>query len=766
MTSFLISVSYAGVDNYINGIVVDSTTKKPIVGVNVFISNLSIGAQTNKDGLFRIDKIPDGTHDIHFRMIGYKEHIETKVVLSDSNTIFLNISIHQEPIQMKQIEVISSRFDREMISTREIRLENIRLLPTLSEHDIIQAVQILPGVMSTDDYTNKIYIRGADADQTVVLLDNIPIINPLHFMGLFSPFHIDALEQVQVKSGGFSVKYGDSASGIIDILTSSPTSKTNKTFDLSLLNVKSFFPGKLGAVNYFLALRRSYEDLLFPIIFNQPFPVAMSDALGKIIIPLSSNQSIDILGFYSNDILMSYSDYPYRDKAELKPLSTSNWGNRLISTRWNFVNEYFQSSIQAGLIRNMMKMRIYKDNFGTIGEKLFFADNILQHILLLFDNKYALSKSSIISWGIQFRKSKMDYYWDTEYEYVDTDYFQDDEYSKRGTPFFFDYAPYNYNNSFSLSTTSGYLQYSLSLRTPLKVITGIRTTLPTKQLDSTFEPRIQLIYQLKENTTLNASISHHVQHLITAKEEGGFDFTFAGMLNAYDIWFPLIKPYKPVTSDQFILGMKYNDSWGEINIEGYFNIRDGLVAAIDSFPNFEQGSGHSEGIEILIKKQFKKGETIFSYNLSRSVKNVNGTVYYPKYDRRHDIDININYKVWSNTAIALRGKWGTGTPYTPLIGKYYARLEPFHRPQEYVKGQKNSVRLPDYVRLDLQILKDTKLFNKEATIFLQIQNITNNQNILYWGDLRGKGGAGGRFFPLTPVKQLPIIPTIGVKVYF
>lgn len=749
----IVSLCYGTNKGSLHGTVIDSCTKKPLLGVNVILKGTQLGSSTNEYGYYLLENISEGEYEICFSMIGYKERVEV-IKITPNEAKVLDISLVINPIKMNEVQVVAKRYDDLKLSNRTIDIEKIKLMPTMCEQDIFHAIQTLPGIMTTDDYSKKLYVRGGDANQTTVLLDDLPVYNPLHAIGLFSPFHIDALKKAQLKSGGFSVKYGESASGIFRLETKDEVEKFSANMDLTILNLKTFLEGKTNNVNYNLAMRRSYEDLVLPIILGEVFPVAMSDVLGKFSFPLSKNSKISLLGYYSNDDLFIYDDNPAEE--ERKRTQKFSWGNRLASFQWFFSSDLYYSKFQIGLSTNIMKS---PDDFID-------ANNRIQNVVILYDNKYLISEKSLISFGLSLRNNYFHYRWNVEDSY-DSDYLQDEAFSTRETFLFFDFAPTEYDNKFSAFVSSLYIECSGRFNFPLSFVAGIRYTPSTSKLYHTIEPRIHLTYPLNKNLILKSSISRHSQYLTTAKDEGGFDFTFAGVLNAYDAWFPLLKPYKPIISDHFVSGIQWEiKNLLEVNIEGYLKTFTGLAASIDSYPHFVQGKGYAEGIEVFIEKRTTNIRSSISYTLSRTVKNINGEVYYPKYDRQHDLEGQISIKLPDDYSISLHGKWCTGTPYTRIVGKYYPRLGYGHHPCEYIEGHKNSERLPDYLRFDFQIVKNLLLFKKSSIFFFQIHNVTNRKNALYYKDLRVTGSFRERIFPTSYYKQLPVIPTIGIKIFF
>jgi hypothetical protein len=755
----MLNIVYALGQGSIRGRVVDFTTKEPLSGVNVFLSGTYYGTTTDDDGYYYLGNISEGKYEIIFSMIGYEKQ-EIDFVIKKNETIIFDRFLNINPIQLSKVQIFAKKYDNLRLSNRSIKIKNISIMPTLGEQDVFHAVQTLPGIITTDDYTKKLYIRGGDANQTTVLLDDLPMYNSLHIIGLFSPFHIDAIDKAQLITGGFSVKHGESASGVFELNTKEEVENFAANVDLTLINTKAFLEGKINRMKYIMALRRSYTDLVFPIITGYPFPVTISDALGKLSFDINRYNKICFLGYYSNDNIKDYDTDNSLTEKDL--ISEYSWGNKAANLQWKFSKNKYFWEFQMGLSINTMKSPIYGQ---------FNVNNRIQNLIVRFDNKYLMSEKCLISWGFNLYNNYYNYYWYLEdYDkYQESEYLQDDLYWTRETYRFFDFAPLQYNKEFSISIPSLYFEYTGKPNIPTTFVIGIRYTPSSAKLYSAIEPRLHITYQVNKNISLKGNISRHSQYTTTAKDIGGFDFSFAGMLNAYDAWFPLLKPYKPVISDHFITGIQWNiKNLIRINIEGYYKTFKNLVASVDSIPNFTQGKGHAEGVEVLIEKQTPRTNTFLSYTLSRTVKNIHGEIFYPGYDKRHDLDAQISIKLPKNYTIAFHAKWCTGTPYTTIVGESYTRYyNGWHfRRIEYIRGPKNAVRYPDYTRLDFQLVKNTKLFKKRAELFFQIFNITNQSNILYYNDLRATGVARERSFKNDYHKQLPIIPSIGMKIYF
>jgi len=88
----------------IDGQIVDKETGEPLIGVNVFISKTSIGATTDKDGIYTIKNISNGRYELVISMIGYA--MEKKELNLFANVqLDMDFRLTTEPINMKQIIV-------------------------------------------------------------------------------------------------------------------------------------------------------------------------------------------------------------------------------------------------------------------------------------------------------------------------------------------------------------------------------------------------------------------------------------------------------------------------------------------------------------------------------------------------------------------------------------------------------------------------------------------------------------------------------------
>jgi len=89
------------------------------------------------------------------------------------------------------------------LTVRSVEAADIKMIPGFIEPDPIRVAEVLPGVISTSDFSASFNVRGGSADQNLILLDGFPIFNPAHLGGLFSVFNSDMVRRAELSAGGF-----------------------------------------------------------------------------------------------------------------------------------------------------------------------------------------------------------------------------------------------------------------------------------------------------------------------------------------------------------------------------------------------------------------------------------------------------------------------------------------------------------------------------------------------------------------------------------
>src|SRR5262249_30046931 len=138
-----------------------------------------------------------------------------------------------------------------------------------SAADLMRALQVLPGVVQADEGAG-LYVRGGATSGVLVLLDDVVVFHPYRSEtpggGLFGSVEPFLLEGVSFATGGFSAKYGNALSAVLDMhgLKRPDVAQTTVTLGLAGASVRGAVPiGDHAGVRY--SGNRSFPGLLFAV---------------------------------------------------------------------------------------------------------------------------------------------------------------------------------------------------------------------------------------------------------------------------------------------------------------------------------------------------------------------------------------------------------------------------------------------------------------------------------------------------------------------
>jgi len=245
------------------------------------------GADTDRLGSFRLRSVPAGTYELLVQALGYAETSET-VSVAAGQTLELDLRVERQALEVEGISVEAER-SRQRIrfeevggaTVREINLADLEQLPGVLEADPVRAIKVLPGVVSTSDFSASFHVRGGSADQNLILLDGVPIFSPFHLGGFFSVFNADMLDRAELFSGGFPAQHGGRVSSVLQIESDPGDGDFQVDAGISLLASRVAIGGglprgvanALGLANikWRTSARRSYFDILMKPAFEFPY---------------------------------------------------------------------------------------------------------------------------------------------------------------------------------------------------------------------------------------------------------------------------------------------------------------------------------------------------------------------------------------------------------------------------------------------------------------------------------------------------------------
>ncbi|MEY3243194.1 MAG: hypothetical protein RIR11_4633 [Bacteroidota bacterium] len=724
----------------ISGYIQDKDSREKIIGATIIIKqkNGTLRRYSNEYGFFSLAAY---TGKCYIAVI-YPGYDTTTINLNVTTNTHKDIEITPRMEELGGIEILSSSpiptswapIAKDGAQTMPIHSSTS--LPTLAgQADLLRSITQIPGIQTGVDGIGGIHIRGGNTDQNLILLDDVPVYNPSHVVGLLSIFNPQTTKNVRLWKGDFPARYGGRSSSVIDVHTRDGNQQEIKGgVDLNLLSFSGFLEGptfkKKGS--FLIAARKSIFSPWIKRAIDRPnvlkvqfndLAYSIHDINAKINQQIGANDRL-LFSFYSGK---DNFDAPFSQTTPIENQGTffdnynlkSKWGNRIFSLRWNhiwgkniFSNTTASSSnfvYQSQLIRKTefidpLGRRSITANFT----QLYLTD--IKDYALRSDFTYLPHQRLVLKFGgsvtyHQFKPGALS----VNFQLPGQTSALVDSLSSGLLK----------NNNISANELEGYAATEWELWPQFHLNTGINVSsfTTTDITYKAFLPRIRF-YHGKEDTGFKQWFSHNymAQYM---HQIGSFNIGLP-----FELWVPSTKQVLPERAVQTSIGMGWsNESWAA-TIEAYRKDMNRVVvlrsdgdalitAGADDANGWENriitGKGQSRGIECMLERKTGKTRGLISYTLSKSTRQFDdlnqGQPFLFQFDRTHDFKINVsqyfckwlncsaNWTIMSGTPITLAGvKYNFQSPENPAGQKdilYYSEL--------------NGYRLPYNHRLDLSL---------------------------------------------------------------
>ncbi|KPQ00658.1 MAG: TonB-dependent receptor [Bacteroidetes bacterium HLUCCA01] len=719
----------------VSGIITDSRTGETLINASVVIKGTTTGTVTNASGFYTFSDLRAGNYTFQFTYVGYQP-IERDITLVEGERLRLDVSLTPADFMLEEVVVQADqeREEARNIGTARISTQLIKDIPAVLQADVFRSVQLLPGVKAASDFSSGLYIRGGGPDQTLILLDRTTVYNPSHFFGFFSTFNPDAIKDVQLFKGGYPAEFGGRLGSVLNIYNKDGNrNEINGVVSLGMLSSRAMIGGPYQRGSYMLAIRRStIEPLLAALrgrVDTVPDGFYFYDINGKINADLNADNKISLAFYGGQDNV----DFPFGDDLEFNLV----YGNRTLSSTWTSIrSDRLFTSLTATASQYFNTPRF------SFGGTEFTRDNYIWDYSLKSDAEWILNSTHAVKAGFWLGNMRL--------ELNDT----------------FDGRP-SLQSLLETRYITTFIQHTYKPARTISATYGLRTNYFSKGDFLRAEPRFQLEYTPDPSLRLQLAYGRYYQFLTLITNEA-----FSG----FDVWLTTDRDVPPAWGDQFVAGAKVYPAQGyNIEAEVYYRTMQDLFEldprAADATGTeyaalFRFGRGYAYGFELLLEKTTGRLNGFIGYNWSLTRRQFDGfnanRFYPPKYDRTHDVNLVVNYRLsprWKSTLVF---SYATGQAYTRVLGR--AEVEnPFSTTPEQpvLVGKVNASRLPAYHRADISFTREGTFFGLgKSALQLQIINIYSRRNIwFYQFDLEENPAVQSE------VPLLPILPTVSYTLY-
>lgn len=757
----------------IRGFIYEEETGEPVILTNVYLKGTTIGASTDVNGFFSITQIPKGDYTLMVTYLGF-DTLSDAVSVQDARIQSKKYFLQKSRVQIETFEVSAKKQEaltNVQVSVTKATPKDIKQIPTVgATADLAQYIQVLPGVIFTGDQGGQLYIRGGSPIQNKVLLDGMTIYNPFHSIGLFSVFETELIRSADIYTGGFGAEYGGRVSSVMDITMKDGNKKRisgnvgASTFGANVTlegPIKKLTKDAEGSSSFMLSAKHSYLDesskLFYDYIDEDGLPFGFTDLYGKVSFNSTTGSKFNLFGF------------SFKDAVKFQETSSLDWES--YGAGANFVLVAPGSPV---LVSGRMNWSQY--DITLIEEDVTVSD--LDAPVFLEPRTSGINSFNL---GIDFKY----FQGDNEFKYgIDVTGF--------GTNYsYFSATGIEVEEADNNTELSGFAAYKVKL-SDLILDIGFRAQYYSSIRTFSPEPRLGVKYNLSNSLRLKGAFGLYSQNIISANSDQDVVNLFYGFLVAP------AKPQETFTdedgkvtevknglqrSHHYIAGVEYDLTQNiSLNIEGYYkyfpqltNINRNKIYSSDDETapdilknDFIIESGDAKGLDFNLSYDNNRLYVwaVYSYAIVNRWDGVKS--YNPVFDRRHNANVVVSYKLGKRKDWEINGRWnfGSGFPFTQSQGYFLQETLPDDINTDITEsnaaeastqyGELNEGRLPTYHRLDFTLKKIftfSELSSLEASF--SITNVYDRENIFYVDRLTGER-----------VDQLPILPSVGLLYRF
>lgn len=753
----------------VSGFVWDKKSGKPIPGCVVVCPDENAAVRTNDSGFFAL-RLKNSPQELLFTSESYLTRI---MFVNRSGKYYMSVAL--ESNRLKEVLKRSGSNDTSSIDFGSdgvsLNFDALEESPTVqTSTGALNSVKFIPGFQSTLDVNGGISVRGGGLDENLVLFDGIPVYNPMHLPGWFSVYSKSSMDKAELVKSGFSPKYGNRTSSVINAQTKKGNSREFKgEATISPISGEAMIQGPIvrNKVSFIVSGRRTITDYLAGLIKDQ----------------LRQN-GLDAINFYLYDLHAGV-DWKTGTNSALK-FRFYRGGDK------GYLNSRFRTDVPLSIREDNQQSYLWGNNLGSIEWLQFVQKKAVIHASAYY-SRYGFKLNNTYSINIRDDSTQFDKVNELKYENsildlggrVDVNWQIKPKHALRTGYHIVSHRFQPPSTTYSTTINGKIIDESVSSAQDFKMMEhnayvayeysgpkfnsslGLRAN--HFHSDSNYfslQPRVSLAWYPRKGTKLFVHGDRMVQNIFAVTN------TETGL--PYSVWVPVSKGLSPIVADQLNIGISRRfKAYGQLIIEAYdkeyrnvINYRNTAVDLLRDWQSqLSSGTGFARGVEVTYKSRWKNLSGWLSYTLSnaqRKYPDINNGQYFPyQFNRKHDFTVFLNYK--------LSDRWTFGGSWIFASGNYVTIPESRHivHLEDQILlvetfGHRNNYQLPNYHRLDLGATHTIEKPNYTHKLSLSIYNAYFNQNPYYV--TLGFNEAGKPV--LNQVSLLPFFPLIQYAISF
>jgi hypothetical protein len=728
----------------IRGVVSDKLTQMPLAGASVQIVTLQEGTQTDTLGKYVIDGLLPDRYDIRVSYAGYKTVIIPNIMVTSGKQVIVDIAMEESFSTLGNVVVKAHNKGGTInklasVSARTFSMEEVNRYAG-GRSDPARLVANFAGVSAPDDSRNDIVIRGNSPVGVLWRIDGMTVTNPNHFAsvgttgGAVSALNTNLLKSSDFFTSAFPTEYGNAIAGVFDLgFRNGNSTKRETTLQVGVItgveattegpfskkSEASYLIGyryalagvaqKLG-VNIGTTATPSYQDLSFKVNSG-------TTSVGKFpMFGILANSTINIGGGSSGELYGNGNKVDFVSKIGIVGLN-----------HFKQINKKSFISSTIGLNLSSADQTGYATDRPSETEFAKEVNEVTKKGYNLSSTYHAKINSRLfMKVGIQDEVIGVNLYYKTKNRIMD-------EYTQ-----IWDTQQYT-------NLAQGFVHVKYNLSEKLTINAGLHTQLFFLNHSTSVEPRLGLIYNINNNSSLNFGYGLHAQmqpinvYFLQSTDANGLisynnknlDFTKSHhLVLGYNIQPVANWRFKAEIYYQAIYNVpvtQWSSSYSMLNTGSTFksDLQDSLV---------NKGSGKNYGFELTIERFFSKGY----YGLFTS------SIYQSKYTGSDGIERNTAFngryvvnlltgKEWKLGKRKLN-KFSTDIKLTNAGGRAYTPIDlalSNAMGHEQLSTDAYSSYYDTYYRVDVKAgyTLNGRKRRISHTLSLDLQNVTNHKNV-------------------------------------
>ncbi|HSC53575.1 MAG TPA: TonB-dependent receptor [Phnomibacter sp.] len=754
----------------IRGTVMDQVLQKPLAGATVYLTGINTSVISDSNGVFRFVNVPVGVHSLEATYVGYKNGVANNiyVITGKEQVVVINMEPSVSDEQNVFVKGINKRNrplnEMSLVSSRAFTVEETQKYAA-AVNDPARMATSFAGVLTTDDGSNLIAIRGNSPTGLQWRMEGMEIPNPNHFAdqgssgGGISILSAALLSNSDFMTGAFAAEYGNALSGVFDLkLRKGNNEKREYTLQAGVLglNVAAEGPFKKGGKSsYLINYRYSTLSLLDKLGVNVGEGTSdFQDLSYNIYLPTKKAGTFTLFGFGGKSLSEQEAE---KDSSKWEG-EDDRYGSGFRS------NTYFTGAthqINLGS-KTMLRSTAGWSKAGTEVVANYEEDNG-QQLMVYEENNYTSKITASSTVNHRFNNRNM-LRAGMIVSFLDFDYYQ----KERANP----NAPVTttLDASGNTQTIQAFAQWQGRPTEKLTLNAGLHYLTLLLNNSTAIEPRASIRYNISRTANLSFGYGMHSQMQSMGIYFGQQPGLPAQQLPNKNLDFTQSQHYVLSYSQQLSANLRlktelYYQNLSNIPVGNSDTSTFATVNMMEGFVTDElvnKGKGKNYGLEISLER-YLSNNLYFMFNNS---------LYQSKYTTLDGIERNTRFNgrfasnlVAGKDFVSKDGRRTIGLNIKMIYAGGF-RITPVNLEASkdqgytiYYDKQAYQDQLPGYFRTDLRFSIAWNRKHATTTLSLDLQNATNRQNIYgYFYDATKQAMVTGY--------QTGIIPVLNYKIEF